>query len=212
MTIQLKGLSKRRRSTLKEDNPEGKRGTPFVTVRVTKNSTRAKAARAGDFSNYTGWAKKGVAVLGEESSSANSKLEAYEEQDRIVRKLKRRGWRVRHYNPKNRLVYVVRLKKSVWKVKRFREQNGGTLRQFHGFLYIGETEKTARQRYVIHTNKVDGKKHRDASNMVHEHPIGLAWDLMSDFNSSRYTLLGALRKEKQIAEHFKEIGYATYYA
>ena len=212
LTIQLKGLSKKRRDALRDEKPNGKRGTPFVTVRVTKSSHQVAAAKAGDFTNFAGWAKKGVALLEEESSIADSKLEAYAEQDRIVKRLRGKGWRVRHFNPKNRLVYVVRLKKSVWEIEKFREANDGEVKDFAEFLYVGETGKTAKQRYKIHTEKVNGKKHRNASNVVHNHSVGLAWDLMSEFKGSRYKLLGALRKEKEVAEQLREIGYATYFA
>jgi len=212
LTIQLRGLSKSRRTTIRKENPRGRRRTPFVTVRVTSSSQKVEAAKSGDFSSFFGWAKKGVALLEEESPAADSKLEAYEEQDRIVKRLRRRGWRVRHFNPKNRLVYVVRLKKSVWDEKKFREANEGELEDFAEFLYVGETGETAKQRYKIHTEKVNGKKHRNASNIVHNHPVGLAWDLMSEFKGSRYKLLGALRKEKEVAEQLREMGYATYFA
>ena len=212
LTIQLRGLSKKQRTTLRDENPKGRRRKPFVTVQVTNSSHRVEAAKSGDFSNFSKWAKKGVALLEEESSIADSKLEAYAEQDRIVKRLRRKGWRVRHFNPKNRLVYVVLLKKSVWKIEKFREANDGELKDFAGFLYVGETGMTARQRYKIHTEKVNGKKHRNASNVVHNHSVGLAWDLMSEFKGSRYKLLGALRKEKEVAEQLREIGYATYFA
>ena len=77
---------------------------------------------------------------------------------------------------------------------------------------MGQTGRTAEQRYKIHTEKVNGKKDRNASDIVHNHAIGLAWDLMSEFKGSRYTLLGALRKEKEVAERMREMGNATYFA
>ena len=212
LTIQLRGLSKRRRTRIRKENPRGKRGTPFVTVRVTSSYQRVEEAKSGDFSNFSGWAKKGVALLEEEGSAADSKLEAHEEQDRIVKRLRRKGWRVRHFNPRKYSVYVVRLKKSVWGEGKFRKANEGELEDFSEFLYVGQTGKTAEQRYKIHTEKVNGKKDRNASDIVHNHAIGLAWELMSEFKGSRYTLLGALRKEKEVAERMREMGYATYFA
>ena len=204
--------SKKQRKKMKKQNPNGKAGTPFVTVLIC-NSEKADAAKSGDFTVFGRWARKGKGIEQEYYTSSTSKMQAYEDEDRIVRELRSLGWRVWNSNPSDRCVYIVRLRESVWKMKKFRKSNKGEIDDFVDFLYVGETgvKGGPEKRYKIHTRKKNGKMHKYASDVVHIHHKELALDLMDEFKDENYTRLQALRKEKEVAERLRKLGYATYF-
>ena len=213
LTIRIT-TSKKKRKKMKKMNPNGKAKTPFVTVLIC-NNVKAEAAKSGDFTVFKKWAKKGIRIEEEYCTSSSSKMQIHEDEDRIVKKLRNNmNWRVWNFNPSDRKLYIVRLNKSVWKMKKFRDSNNGNIDDFVDFLYIGETgvDGGPKERYKVHTRKVNGEMDENASDVVHNHSIELALDMMNEFRDKDYTRLEALKREKEVAEELKELGYATYYA
>jgi len=204
----------RARDNIRRNNPNGLEDAPFVSVSVFHDEKKAKEIRNGKIRTQNGsayWRKFGAAVFEEESCTKKSILAAYEAKEKTVSKLRDMGWNVHHYDPKNSFVYIINLKESVKKVKRFKEQNPGK-GPFKGFLYMGQTTKDpVSERYRIHTVKVNGKKHKHASSIVHNHKNGIAWDLFKE-HTEPMTKLESLRMEKQLAISYKKEGYATYWS
>ena len=207
----------RARENIKKQNPDAEEGSMTVTVSVFHDVKKAKEIRDGQIrtqKNSSYWGKFGAAVVKEESCIRKSVLTAYEAQAEIVSRLREKGWSVHHYDPKNSFVYIINLKESVKKVKRFKKQNPGK-GPFKGFLYMGQTTKDpVSERYRIHTVKVNEKKHKHASSIVHIHhdpKTGIAWDLFRE-HTEPMTKLESLRMEKQLAISYKKEGYATYWS
>ena len=213
LTIQLTGLSKKDRGTLAKENPKGRRSTPFATVAYTKNETKLKSAKKGDFSGFSKWAKKGSKLLPEHCKPAKSKLEALKLQREKVAELRAEGWRVRFFNPVNRRVYVIRLKESVWeKSKKFRKQNHDEKYRFKGYLYVGETEKTVEERFLVHTTKPSENKIFKGSDIVFDHHKEIAYDLMKDLDDKLYDQYDSLIEEDALANRLRNKGFAVYSA
>jgi len=131
LTIPIK-TTKKKRKKMKKHNPNGIARTPFVTVLIC-SSEKADAAKSGDFTVFGGWAKGGKGLEHEYCTSSTSKMQTYEDEFRIVKELRSLGWRVWNSNPSDRCVYIIRLRKSVWEMEKFRESNKGKIDDF-GFL------------------------------------------------------------------------------
>ena len=211
LTIPIE-TTKKKRKKIKKQNPNGTPGTPYVVVLIC-NAEKADAAKSGNFTVFGGWAKKGKRLEEEYCTSSTSKMQTYQDEVRIVKELRSLGWRVWNSNPSDRCVYVIRLRKDVWKMKKFRDSNKGKIADFSDFFYVGETgvEGGPEKRYKIHTRKKNGKMHKYASDVVHEHHQELAFDMMNDFKDEKYTRLQALEKEKEVAERLREMGHAVYF-
>ena len=201
------------RENIRKQNPDGHEDGLFVTVSVFQDEKKAIEIRKGKIRTQKGssyWRKFGAEVLVEESSKKTSMIAAYEEQEKIISRLRGKGWNVHHYNPKNSYVYIINLKESVNKETSFKKQNP-TKGPFKGYLYVGQTTKDpVSERYRIHTMKVNGKKHQHASKIVHNHHLDIAWDLFEEHQDAM-TKLESLRMEKQLAISYKKKGYATYW-
>ena len=50
-----------------------------------------------------------------------------------------------------------------------------------------------------------------ATKIVHEHANEIAHDLMEEFRDHKYTIAGALEKERDVALELRKRGYATWF-
>ena len=82
-----------------------------------------------------------------------------------------------------------------------RNKNNGKLPSNGCYLYVGQTSKTAEQRFRIHKSRKNGKPHPDASRkVVHPHGESLNLELMKKYtNGNKYTELDSLLMERKLA-------------
>ena len=206
-------ITKTQWQTLAEQNPKRWKRTPVISIAHLTNEDTVKSYLNGDFSQSKGrWNKRSESVLTEYMRSFDSKIDAYRYAEDLVEEFRNQHWRVFYNNPKNRRIYIIRLKEDVWKKDgAFAKANGGKKDDWKGFLYVGETDETVEKRYEIHTVKVNGKKHKFASKYPHNHHLEIAYDLMENLENALYCKADALEKERDVALKLRSEGYATWY-
>ena len=172
---------------------------------------KLKQAKNGDFSSWSGKIKRYGSELIEVSKGFDKKLDCLLHREKLVDKYANHP--LFFFNPESYTVYVVNLDKKVWKYKGFQKQNEGKLPANGAYLYIGQTSKTAEERFKIHKSKKNGKPHPDSSKrVVHPHGESLNLELMKKYTGgNKYTELDSLLMERKLAIDLKKLGYATYY-
>tara|TARA_B100001564_G_C20393653_1_gene557940 strand:+ start:65 stop:733 length:669 start_codon:yes stop_codon:yes gene_type:complete len=206
-------ITKTQWKTLAEQNPKRWKRTPVISIAHLTSEDTLKSYLNGDFSqSKSKWNKRSESVLAEYVRSFDSKIDAYRYAEDLVEEFRNQHWRVYYNNPRNRRIYIIRLKEDVWKKNgAFAKANGGEKQDWRGFLYVGETDESVEKRYQIHTIKVDGKKHKFASKYPHNHHLEIAFDLMEDLENTLYCKADALEKERDVALKLRSEGYATWY-
>jgi len=194
---------------MKSMNPQGRKGTPFVALRVRKSSSAVDQALLGEFKS---WKRSGdfIEIIKAESLVVHSKIEAYELQEAIALELRQRGWRVDFDNPRNRCVYIIDLADDVWDEKKFKKENIDLVGSSSRTVYVGETKRSPEERLKIHLSKIGGKPHPQSSKFVHQYGQKLASDLMDKYATSGLSQGEALRAELEVTHLLRQQGIASY--
>ena len=211
VVVKLIRLPKTKYRKILENSPQANKKLPVYAVTYTSNMDKLKQAKNGDFSSWGGNIKKYGSELIEVSKGFDKKLDCLLHRQDLVNKYSNHP--LFFYNPEAYTVYVVNLDKKVWDYNGFKKQNNGKLPSNGCYLYVGQTSKTAEQRFRIHKSKKNGKPHPDSSRkVVHPHGESLNLELMKKYtNGNKYTELDSLLMERKLAIDLRKLGYATYY-
>ena len=216
LVIKLFDLSKKKKEKLAKENRGISDTSPAVAVCIVWNEDKVaeaeRATKKGDMKSFGSWVKlNGTELLRKEKAS--SKIKAYEKQDQIVSEEQAQGCAVYCHNPKNRCVYVIELKATVWKNKRFKKQNKDRRPSERRYFYVGETSGTLEDRFEVHTKPVLGRKRPNASSIVFAYHMdnGLRSEVGSlEIPNERLSQVEALRREREVADRLRRRGFAAY--
>lgn len=211
VVVKLIRLPKTKYRRLLENSPQANKNLPVYAVTYTSNMDKLKQAKTGDFSSWRGNIKKHGSEVIEISKGFEKKLDCLLHREQLVSKYSKHP--LFFYNPEAYTLYVVNLDKKVWEYRGFKKQNNDKLPTNGCYLYVGQTSKTAEERFKIHKSKKNGKPHPDSSKkIVHPHGKSLNFELMKKYtNENKYTELNSLLMEKKLATDLRKLGYATYY-
>ena len=218
LVIKLFDLSKKKKEKLAKENRGISDTSPAVAVCIVWNEDKVaeaeRATKKGDMKSFGSWVKlNGTELLRKEKAS--SKIKAYEKQDQIVSEEQAQGRAVDCPDlKKDRRVYVIELKETVWKNKPFRKENDDCEPRESRYFYVGQTSRTPKQRYDVHTKEEPGgKKHPKASSIVFEYHMddGLRSEVGSlEIPHERLSQVEALRREREVADRLRRRGFAAY--
>ena len=135
-----------------------------------------------------------------------NEIEALKAKEKKMFELENQGHIVLQNNPRTYCVYLVDLEAEAMDVGRFRNENQELGYTPVRYLYIGQTELTAEERYRRHKTRPSG------STIVREHGIALDEDLIEEYGRSNLTKCESLELEAALTQQLRNSStkFATY--
>ena len=177
----------------------------IIVVEILKKKRKDWLIK-GHFQKFSAPLKYTNKFLDEHKKWYEHEIDALEAKERLMVEFSEMGFCVLDNNEKKHCVYIVDLDERVKNVSSFKKANKDCGYEPERYLYIGQTSESPKIRFQKHKTRSSG------SNIVKEHGLKLAEDLMAIHSQYGLTKLESLNLEKSLTTMLRNetTKFATY--
>ena len=201
---ELKDVPESRLESMESSQLEGESDSIYVVEILSRR--KKNWLRDSNYSRFRGRLQFTYRYHQDHHKWFETEIAALKAKEIKMDELENQGHNVLQNNPNTYSVYLVDLDSAAMDVPRFNSQNQDLGYTPVRYLYIGQTNLMVEERYEAHKTRPSG------SNIVRDHGIGLAEDLIEEYGQSNLTKVESLELEAALSQNLRNPStrFATY--